>query len=60
MILLTVEEIIDLHKKLIQATGGFDGLRDKGLLESAVNSVFASMSFKYTQLKSSFCFSISL
>lgn len=42
MIFLTVEEIIDLHKKLIQTSGGLDGLRDKGLLESAVNGVFAS------------------
>lgn len=42
MIFLTVEDIIVLHKKLIQVTGGLDGLRDKGLLESAVNSAFAS------------------
>lgn len=31
MMFLTVEEIIDLHKKLIQPTGGLDRLRDKGL-----------------------------
>ncbi|MDR0434127.1 MAG: type II toxin-antitoxin system death-on-curing family toxin [Gracilibacteraceae bacterium] len=36
MIILTVDEIITLHSKLIAATGGSDGLRDKGLLESAV------------------------
>lgn len=42
MIFLTVEEIINLHKKLIKATGGHDGLRDRGLLESAVYGVFAS------------------
>lgn len=36
MILLTVDEIISLHSKLIAKTGGVDGLRDKGLLESAV------------------------
>ena len=41
MIFLTVEEIINLHKKLIKATGGHDGLRDRGLLESAVYGVFA-------------------
>lgn len=38
MILLTVDEIISLHSKLIAKTGGIDGLRDKGLLESAVYS----------------------
>ncbi len=38
MILLTVDEIIDLHSKLVAKTGGSDGLRDRGLLESAVYS----------------------
>lgn len=38
MILLTVDEIITLHEKLIQRTGGSNGLRDRGLLESAVYS----------------------
>ena len=41
MILLTVDEIIMLHAKLLQATGGLPGLRDKGLLESAVFSMSA-------------------
>lgn len=36
MILLTVDEIILLHKKLLAATGGMPGLRDKERLESAV------------------------
>lgn len=39
MIILTVDEIILLHDKLITATGGSPGLRDRGLLESAVYSV---------------------
>lgn len=34
MILLTVEEIIELHDKLICKTGGSHGIRDMGLLES--------------------------
>ena len=38
MILLTADEIINLHTKLITKTGGSDGLRDRGLLESAVYS----------------------
>lgn len=42
MILLTVDEIIMLHEKLLAATGGLPGLRDRGLLESAVFSINAS------------------
>ena len=36
MIILTVDEIITIHKKLIEKTGGVSGLRDRSLLESAV------------------------
>ena len=36
MIILTTDEIIKVHAKLIKATGGSHGLRDMGLLESAV------------------------
>lgn len=36
MTLLTVEEIVNLHDKLIIKTGGLNGVRDIGLLESAV------------------------
>lgn len=39
MILLTVDEIIQLHSRLVERTGGCDGLRDRGLLESAVFNV---------------------
>ena len=42
MILLTVEEIIALHDKLIERTGGSHGLRDQSLLESAVYSAMSS------------------
>ncbi len=41
MILLTVDEIIMLHDKLLKATGGLPGLRDRGLLESAVFGINA-------------------
>lgn len=41
MILLTVEEIISLHDKLINRTGGSHGLRDQNLLESAVYSAMS-------------------
>ena len=33
---LTKDQIILLHKQLIDQTGGTDGIRDDGLLESAV------------------------
>ena len=34
---LTVEDILLLHRMLIQETGGKDGLRDSGLLDMAAN-----------------------
>ena len=48
MILLTVEEILSLHEKLIDKTGGSLGVRDMGLLESAVYST--ETSFEDTEL----------
>lgn len=42
MTLLSLDEIIKLHEKLIQRTGGTQGIRDKALLESAVFSCEAS------------------
>ena len=36
MIILTSDEVIKLHEKFITATGGSPGIRDIGLLESAV------------------------
>ena len=38
MITLTVSEILRLHQKLLDATGGLSGTRDLELLESAVYS----------------------
>lgn len=40
MRILTVEQVIELHSKLIQATGGLDGVRDVGLIESSLSSAF--------------------
>ena len=37
---LTVSQIKRLHTLLISETGGLDGVRDEGLLESAVNGPF--------------------
>ena len=42
MILLTVDEIIGIHEKLVEASGGSSGLRDEGLLKSAVYSAEVS------------------
>ena len=42
MINLTIDEIIYLHEKLIQKTGGMSGIRDIGMLESAVYSAMQS------------------
>ena len=39
MIILTVDEVIKIHGRLIEKTGGLDGLIDRGLLESAVFSI---------------------
>jgi death-on-curing protein len=36
MIILTVAEVTRLHEKIVAATGGSQGIRDAGLLESAV------------------------
>jgi death-on-curing protein len=42
VIKLTKEQILLLHTQLIQTTGGSDGIRDVGLLESALESPFQS------------------
>ena len=46
MIILTVDEIIDIHKKIVMTTGGSSELRDRALLESAVYSAEASFDEK--------------
>lgn len=40
MIKLTKEQILLLHTQIIETTGGSDGIRDLGLLESALKSPF--------------------
>ena len=42
MIKLTKEQILILHSELIKTTGGSDGIRDIGLLESALETPFQS------------------
>lgn len=39
---LTKTQILKMHSLLIQETGGSDGIRDEGLLDSALNLPFQS------------------
>lgn len=39
---LSKQQILMLHSALIRETGGLDGLRDEGLLESALEAPFQS------------------
>lgn len=36
MIWLTIDDVIRLHTQIIDTTGGLDGIRDRGILESAL------------------------
>ena len=40
MITLNKEQVMRLHKKLLDATGGMDGIRDSNLLDSALSVAF--------------------
>lgn len=40
MITLDKEQIKRLHKKLLDATGGLDGIRDETMLDSALSTAF--------------------
>lgn len=42
MIWLTKKQVLMLHTHLIESTGGCDGIRDEGLLDSALESPFQS------------------
>ena len=39
---ISIDQVIALHQKMIDATGGVNGIRDKNLLESALNNAFAT------------------
>ena len=47
MIRLSKEQVMRLHSLLIEETGGMDGLRDEGLLESAICSPFQTFGGQY-------------
>lgn len=40
MIRLTEQQVLSIHEMMIKATGGLDGTRDMGLLQSALNVPF--------------------
>ncbi|MDO5423573.1 MAG: Fic family protein [Eubacteriales bacterium] len=42
MTILTKEQVLMLHERLIEATGGSRGIRDEGMLESALYNPFQS------------------
>lgn len=42
MIKLSKNKVMELHELLIKETGGSDGLRDSALLESALESAYAT------------------
>ena len=46
MKILTKDQIILLHAQLIKETGGTEGIRDEGLLDSAILSPFQSFDGK--------------
>lgn len=46
MIRLTTKQAISIHSSLIEATGGTDGVRDMGLLESALEAPFQTFDGK--------------
>ena len=41
---ITLAQLIEFHRRITIKTGGSDGVRDKGLLESALNRPFATFS----------------
>jgi death-on-curing protein len=46
MIALSKEQILMLHERLIEATGGGLGIRDEGMLDSALSNPFQSFDGK--------------
>ena len=60
---ITLPEIVELHRRLLQATGGAPGIRDLGALEAAVaqpKGVFDSADLYSTLVEkaAAFCFSL--
>ena len=63
MKLLSIDHILELHQKMISATGGTFGIRDIKLLQSAINNSLATFDGKelYPDIESktaAICYSI--
>ena len=46
MIKLSTNQILLLHKDLISEFGGLDGVKDLGMLESAINATFQTFNYQ--------------
>ena len=46
MIWVTVDDVIAIHSRVIEKSGGLDGLRDRSILESAVSAPLQSFGGK--------------
>ncbi len=46
MIRLTEQQVLSVHEMMINATGGLNGTRDMGLLQSALNAPFQAFGGK--------------
>ena len=44
---ISKEQVIKIHSMLVNQTGGSDGIRDEGLLESALNAPFQTFDGEY-------------
>ncbi|MFA5576364.1 MAG: type II toxin-antitoxin system death-on-curing family toxin [Tissierellaceae bacterium] len=44
---LSKDQVIKIHSMLIEQTGGSDGIRDDGLLDSALNAPFQTFDGEY-------------
>lgn len=44
---LSKEQVMKIHSMLIEQTGGIDGIRDDGLLDSALNAPFQTFDGEY-------------
>ena len=56
---ITLAQLIEFHRRITIKTGGSDGVRDKGLLESALNRPFAKESVCESPMISISFFSVS-
>ncbi len=45
MITLSKEQVLMLHERLIKATGGSTGIRDEGMLDSALSNPLAGKNY---------------